>query len=130
MKSATLFALILFMVASLQESQARLMGKRWSRESIGQTSNHVEASPSASQDGDQAKVEEATFTGTVLSTIFDLENDNDACYDCCCDRDVVCNTNGKSEETCQNNACNDGATCASKGYACPSYDCDAAKEMW
>jgi hypothetical protein len=138
MRSTTYFAITAIAIASLQEAQARLMGTRWTNKAMSHASSSPEDYPASTFEEDKidsaaTSASKPLITGTVLATLFDFvneDNNDDACYNCCCDRDVVCNTHGKSEAICTENGCHDGATCDSKGYACPSFDCDAASDLW
>jgi hypothetical protein len=73
---------------------------------------------------------------TIITATDLLSREQDsACYDCCCDRDVICGARGKSQATCRvQNACGNGgdaeSVCASKDYQCPEYDCDMANDLW
>ncbi|KAG7370226.1 hypothetical protein IV203_027972 [Nitzschia inconspicua] len=136
MRLIPFFVNSLLILASSHDSEARLIGtRRWStsNEVSSAATNNAEAVPAMSKDNDtmpgQRPENKSILTGTLFATFFNVEDENsdDECYDCCCDRDVVCNAHGKSEATCQENGCNNGATCESKGYTCPSYDCETSK---
>ena len=69
---------------------------------------------------------------------FLTEEQDAVCYDCCCDRDVVC---GKSSQDAKPQAMcwfkcraaerdDDQQLCASRNYVCPQYDCDTAADLW
>ncbi|KAG7362061.1 hypothetical protein IV203_025727 [Nitzschia inconspicua] len=141
---------LLIIVSSPNESHARLIGAGgwwWSSSNKVSTTpilqeNIADGAVPVSNNNSDSKIQQQepaaksrpTLTGTRLfATLFDVDNDensdDDACYNCCCDRNVVCNSpHGKSEATCHRNACNNGATCQSKGYTCPSYNCEEV--MW
>ncbi|KAG7370167.1 hypothetical protein IV203_027913 [Nitzschia inconspicua] len=119
--------------ASWHNTQGRLIGNQWTHSSASIAGTNItEAAPATENNDTKLEQGPATIpilTGILFATIFDVENENsdEKCYNCCCDRDVVCNSHGKSEATCQKNDCIDGVTCESKGYTCPSYDCEV---MW
>jgi hypothetical protein len=133
MKSFSVCTVVVFALLSLHTTKARLIGKRWFKQDISIANPTVSLLTPTNGDR-QIRIDALSITATIQATIFDNNNidngDSDACYDCCCDRDVVCMINSKSEATCEDNGCGDGATCASREYTCPSYDCDHASEMW
>jgi hypothetical protein len=135
MKSLSIFSVVVLACLLIHETEARLIGHRWFKQNISST-NPTGTPTGANRDRHfriNATSNKNSITATIQATTFDKNIDNgdsDACYDCCCDRDVVCMTNSKSEATCEDKGCGDGVTCASRKYTCPSYDCDHASEMW
>jgi hypothetical protein len=130
MMSIIIFSLVLLAVLSVQLTESRLIGSRWFQQKFSNSnlkwSTNGDRNMRIVTTSNKMKV-----ASTIQATIFDSDiGDSDACYNCCCDRDVVCKTHGKSDATCQDNACGDETTCSSEGYTCPSYDCDAAGDLW
>ncbi|KAG7362060.1 hypothetical protein IV203_025726 [Nitzschia inconspicua] len=159
MRSTVFLVSTLLIITSPHDSHARLIGTRWSSNKKLHVStptiwNIAEAGPVSNKevsDTNDKMIQQQQqqqgsansrpiLTGSRLFLVdatpsFEVDkNENsadDACYDCCCDRNVVCNSpHGKSEATCHRNACKDGATCQSKGYTCPSYNCEDVETMW
>jgi hypothetical protein len=131
MKSCSIFSFVIFALLLVHETEARLVGWWWFKQDTpSEFATVANSDRNVRYDSTSNKM---SIIATVQATVFDsdVENgDGDTCYDCCCDRDVICNINGKSDATCLDSECEDGATCTSKGYTCPSYDCNAASDMW